>query len=253
MSQLPTRSLSITQGLILSNVAVFLLGAVLPSMPAIFGIPYSRAAETESVLFIRGAYSWYTCFMEGELWRLISYQFLHAGVIHILFNMWVLYQFGPLVEERFGPKRYLVFYLACGVAGALFSSLLAGLGFFYSAVDPVQLAYTTNALATYTGTPGLEFWQLVPMVGASAGIFGVLVAVAYMYPYMRITLLIPPVTLTMRTFALLILAFAVVTVLTNGNNAGGEAGHLGGIILAAIIMTIWRMRHSSRDWHDNTF
>ena len=82
---------------------------------------------------------------------------------------------------------------------------------------------------------------------------GILVAVAYLYPGLRISLLFPPVTMTLRSFALIVLGLAILTVIVNGQNAGGEAGHLGGIILAAIIMSIWKYRYIKRRNNDRTF
>lgn len=246
------RRLSITSALIISNIAVFVLGALLPTLPVVYGVPLPRGDYNESVLVVRGAFSWYSCFTEGELWRLFSYQFLHGSTMHLLFNMWALYFFGPMVEEAMGQGRYLLFYLSCGVAGALFYSLLGMVGFFPSAADPATFA-RLQYLSAYTGIPGLEQWQLVPLVGASAAIYGLLIAVAYMYPTLRIRLIFPPIDMTLRNFALVVLAIAVATVLLNGHNAGGEAGHLGGIILAAIIMSIWKWRYLRRRKDDGIF
>lgn len=197
---------------------------------------------TEPTLQVLGAYSWFTCFMEGEIWRMVTYQFLHANFGHILFNMWALFFFGPAVERIMGPRKFLLYYLGCGVAGALFSSVLAGIG-LYSALDN-QSFYSVNALVQqftdYSGT--VEPWQMVPMIGASAAVYGVMVSVAFMFPHVRISLLFPPVSMTMRTFALVIIGIAAASVLLNLNNAGGEAGHLGGIIMGAIVMLIWKWR-----------
>ena len=242
--------MSITTALIISNVAVFVLGALLPTAPALYNIPCGIATHEESVLYLRGSFSWYTAFAEGELWRLISYQFLHANTMHLLFNMWALYFFGPMVERAMGEVRYLAFYLACGVAGPLFYILLGELGFF---ATPAEAGGFLQFMDALTGQPGLTGWQLVPMVGASAAIYGVLIAVAYMNPGMRVQLLIPPVNLTLRTLSLVVLGLAVLTVLANGNNAGGEAGHLGGIIMSAIIMSIWKWRVIRRRRNDGIF
>ena len=244
--------ISITTALIIINIAVFLLGWV-ASVPALFGLPYPSSPTTEPITVGRGAYSWFTCFMEGEGWRLITYQFLHSGVFHLVFNMWALHFFGPVVEDAMGSNRFLAFYLACGVAGALFSSLLAGLGFFSSGVAGPALTILLQSIAAYTGYDHIELWQLTPMVGASAAVYGVLVAVAFLYPHSRISLLFPPVVMTLRTFALIILGISIITVLMNGENAGGEAGHLGGIILAAIIMFIWKYRYIRQRNNDRTF
>ena len=69
-----------------------------------------------------------------------------------------------------------------------------------------------------------------------------MVACAFMYPDVTISLIFPPVTLRLRTFALIIIGIASVTILGNFSNAGGEAGHLGGIIMGALIMLAWKYR-----------
>lgn len=230
--------LTATNALIIINIVVFLLGLVVQE-PAWFSISYP-GGELTPRLQILGAYSWFTCFQEGQIWRLISYQFLHASVPHILFNMLGLYFFGPAVERVMGMRRYLIFYLLCGVAGALCSSLLAELGLYTSLPDSPKALLFCQELASYTGYSGLvEPWQIVPLIGASAAVYGVLVATAFMYPDVRVSLLFPPITMRLRTFAVGIIGIAAVTILFNLGNAGGEAGHLGGIVMAIVYMKLW--------------
>ncbi|MBR5895538.1 MAG: rhomboid family intramembrane serine protease [Akkermansia sp.] len=236
-------NLSVTSSIILINIIVFVVGLV-SRQEAILGIPVPGADISEPTLQVMGSYSWFTCFSEGELWRLVTYQFLHANFGHILFNMWALYFFGPALEHIMGPRKYLAYYLSCGVAGALFSSLLAGLNIYSSLPDTQQTFQYVNALVQqFTDYSGVVYpWQMVPMIGASAAVYGVMVAMAFMFPYERISLLFPPVTMSMRTFALIIIGIASLTILFNLDNAGGEAGHLGGIIMGTIIMVIWKLR-----------
>lgn len=252
MSYLPQRQISLTTALIISNVAIFLLGAFLPSAAVDYNTSFLLSDHERSIIFERGAFSWLTCFAEGKVWQLISYQFLHASTLHLVFNMWALYFFGPMVEEAMGQVRFLMFYLVCGIAGPLFFCLLGALGFFPTPADPALYA-ELRMISEVTAQPGLEYWQLVRMVGASASIYGVLIAVAYMYPNLHIRLLFPPINMSMRNFSLLVLGVAVLTVLRQGHNAGGEAGHMGGIILAAIIMSIWRWRFLRRRRNDGIF
>lgn len=204
------QQLSVTHSLIIICVVVYIVGLFrqVPIAPGVY----------EPFLTQLGYFSWETCFVQGELWRIITYQFLHANIGHLVFNMWALFFFGPHIEYIMGPKRFLAFYLVCGVAGALFSALLGH--WMYGAV-----------------------WPLIGMVGASASIYGVMIATAFLYPDARISLLFPPVTLTMRSFALIILGIATVVILSSGHNAGGEAGHLGGAIMGLIIMIIWKWRN----------
>lgn len=119
------RSAVMVHWLILLNVVIFILGFFFQ-----VDIPRNIYPPVHlDLIQLYGAYSEYTCFHEGELWRLLTYQFLHANLGHIMFNMIALWFFGPVVEERFGHWRFLLYYLFCGVAAALFSSLLGYMGF----------------------------------------------------------------------------------------------------------------------------
>jgi membrane associated rhomboid family serine protease len=160
-------------------------------------------------------------FFRLEVWRFIGFQFLHAhgAFAHILFNMIGLYFFGPLVERRLGSKRYLAFYLLCGIFGAVMF-LLLNLGGFI-----VQTFFGSNV-----PVPALIFDSpYTPLIGASAGVFGVLMAGAYIVPNATVLLFfILPMRLATLAYALV--AIALFTVIFGGHNAGGEAGHLGGAI-----------------------
>jgi membrane associated rhomboid family serine protease len=147
------------------------------------------------------------------VWEFITFQFIHGSVGHVLFNCMGLFFFGPWMERWCGPKRFLFFYLVCGVGGAVLYTVL-------------QLAGALPSSDLQTG-----------LVGASAGIYGILVGVAVIAPTMRVSLLFPPVTLTMRQLALALLAISVGSiVLKIGGNEGGEAGHLGGAIMGFVLM-----------------
>ena len=153
----------------------------------------------------------------AQLWRLIGFQFLHAdNMYHLLFNMIGLYFFGPLVERYLGGKRYLAFYLLCGIFGALLY-LILNLG-GYIASEMFGLHSVPGLLVNATGTP---------LIGASAGVFGVLMAGAYLAPNARVLVffLLP---MRLATMAWVLVGISIVSILFNLNNAGGEAAHLGG-------------------------
>ncbi|MHC5003837.1 MAG: rhomboid family intramembrane serine protease [Planctomycetota bacterium] len=157
--------------------------------------------------------------MRVEFWRFIGFQFLHANLWHLLFNMLGLYFFGPLVERHLGSKRYLAFYLLCGICGALMYLLLNLSGFVVGKVLGHDLAI-----------PGLLVNSPhTPLMGASAGVFGVLMAGAYLVPNAMV-LLFFVIPMRLATLAYILVFVALWTVITGGPNAGGEAGHLGGAI-----------------------
>lgn len=152
---------------------------------------------------------------KGHIWRFITFQFLHANLAHLGFNMISLYFFGPMVEKYWGAYRFLAFYLLCGAAGALAYLGLWGAGMVESTAGQ-------------------------PLVGASAGIFGVLIAGAILAPDARVMLLIPPIPMRLRTLALIAVGIGVYTVVWHGDepgsNAGGQAAHLGGAALGYVLM-----------------
>ena len=146
-----------------------------------------------------------------QYWRYLGFQFLHANFQHLLFNMIGLYFFGPLVEQYLGGKRYLAFYLLCGIFGAVMYLILNLGGHIVGQDVPILLFSDTST----------------PLIGASAGVFGVLIAGAFLAPNVKVLVffLIP---MKLATMAYIIVAIALFTVFFGGNNAGGEAAHLGG-------------------------
>ncbi|MCP3905220.1 MAG: rhomboid family intramembrane serine protease, partial [Planctomycetes bacterium] len=150
-------------------------------------------------------------FFEVHFWRFIGFQFLHANFGHLLVNMIVLYFFGGMVERYLGSKRYLAFYLLCGLFGALMYTLL-NIGGYVAA----EFFGVTKAI------PGLLFNDFYkPLIGASAGVFGVLMAGAYLAPKATV-LLFFIIPMQLRTLAYGLLAFALIMIITGGKNAGGE-------------------------------
>lgn len=155
-----------------------------------------------------------------QLWRLISYQFLHDPnlVWHIFMNMIVLFFLGPTLERHWGSRRFLPFYLGCGVAGALFY-------FFLVAV---------------------KFLPAIPMVGASGAILGLLAACAILFPHFVVFIFIFPVPIRVAAIGLTAVYFLIV--ITRGGNAGGHAAHLAGMAAGAayVFSQSWRNRFRSK-------
>ena len=158
----------------------------------------------------------------GQVWRCFTYQFIHADFFHLLFNMIGLYFFGPMIERWWGSRRFVAFYLFCGVSGAFVASLLGVI-------------------------PGLNIMPArAALVGASGSLFGILVACAVLYPKMRVMLIFPPIPMSMRTMALAFLVIAALSVIAGSGNAGGEAAHLGGALLGFLLVK----KPRTLDWAD---
>ncbi len=162
--------------------------------------------------------SWFSVFPKNlfiaiQLWRPITYQFLHAGLSHVLWNMLWLYFFGSILERLWGPKKFLIFYLTCGAVGGIVYSILALLGIMSAG----------------------------PLIGASGAIFGIVVVVAILFPKLRVYALgIFPIP--MMLVALICILVSILGL--RGENAGGELCHLGGAAAGAIYVfsESWRTR-----------
>ncbi len=167
-----------------------------------------------NAMAVWGHFSTSEAIFQLGFWRFITFQFLHGGIMHLAFNMLGIFFLGRLVEDQLGPKKFLAFYLVCGVFGGVMYLLLNLLGAGLKLKIPGLLMNDPST----------------PLIGASAGVFGVVMACAYIAPNARIQLFFPPIPMRMKTFAYGYVAITLIMLLLGTNNAGGEAAHLGGAI-----------------------
>ena len=146
-------------------------------------------------------------------WQLVSYAFLHGGLFHLGFNMLALYMFGGAVERVFGERRYLVYYFVCVVSAAI-----------------TQLVFAAVSGGIY------------PTIGASGGVFGLLLAYAIYFPNNRVMLLFPPIPLPARVFVLLYAALELYLGVTGSQEGVAHFAHLGGMVGGYAMMRLWRRR-----------
>lgn len=172
-------------------------------------------------------------------WRLLGFQFLHdhSSLLHLTLNMMGLFFFGPIVERRLGGKRYLAFYLLCGIFGALTYLFLNLTG--YIAVE--HLGWNSGRLPFL-----LVNDPRTPLIGASAGVYGVLMAGAYLVPHAVVYVFF---VLPMRfdRVAYLMVLISVLSLAFSTGNAGGEAAHLGGALAGAYFI---RRQHHLHGFFD---
>jgi membrane associated rhomboid family serine protease len=156
--------------------------------------------------------------MSLQLWRVITYQFLHSTTLitHIFFNMLVLFFFGPMLERIWGSRKFLIFYLICGAAGGLVYPMLA--------------------------SPGLGLLRSGQLVGASGSILGMLAAGAILFPN-AIVLVMFIFPMRLWILAIILAAMSILNLFA-GENQGGEIAHLAGMAAGAIyvLSDSWRER-----------
>lgn len=196
----PFEGAPVTKWLLIINVGILVLQILLTNPGQ---IPFLRD---------EGAFSIQKALYDFQIWRFLTFQFLHANFGHLFANCLGLFFFGPHIERWMTSRAYLTFYLLCGTAGALFYTLLFFLPGFLE--------------GTYPGTR---------MVGASAGLFGILAAFYFVAPNARV-LLFFVIPMQMRTLAVVYFGLEMAAVLFNWHNAGGSAGHLGGALFGLAVL-----------------
>jgi membrane associated rhomboid family serine protease len=149
-------------------------------------------------------------------WQVVTYSFMHSNFVHIFFNMFAVYMFGGPLEQLFGRTKFIVFWLASVLAAAF-----------------AQLAVTAASGIT------------APTVGASGGVFGLLLGFAMMFPRERLAIygILPmPAWLFVTLYGLLELFFGV----TGTQSGVAHFAHLGGMAGGALVLLMWRTRRPNR-------
>ncbi len=191
----------VTQMLLIANVAVYVLQFALGNvLIAWFGLWPFHTPSSYGVSFMP--------------WQVLTYGFLHGSLMHIGFNMLALYMFGGQIEQVFGSKRFLIYYLGCVFAAAL-----------------AQLA-----TAAFSG--GMPY----PTIGASGGVFGLLLAYGLFFPHRKLMLLFPPIPMPAWLFVTLYGAVEIYLGVTGTQAGVAHFAHLGGMLGGYILIRQWRRR-----------
>ena len=183
--------------------------------------------------------------------QILTHMFMHAGFWHLFFNMYALYMFGQVLENVWGPKRFLIYYLVCGLGAALVHESVIAFEYnnLVKQLNPEQIQTVINEGASLLARnrgfsdPAMQSLQILlntPTVGASGAVFGILLAFGMLFPNTQLMLLFPPVPIKAKYFVLayggieLYLAFA-----QPGSNIA-HAAHLGGMLFGYILIRYWR-------------
>jgi len=198
----------VTRALIIANVVVFALQAVwgdrMVQWFALWPLGRHEMPELHAIV----TFHW---------WQLATSAFLHAGLLHIALNMWALYLFGHDVERTLGSGRYVALYCAAVLSASL--------------VQLTVVSVTAEA-------------PVFPTVGASGGVFGLLLAFGVLFPRRVLMLIFPPIPLPAWLFVVL---YGLIELANGvlGTNAGvAHFAHLGGMLGAWLVLRRWRIRET---------
>ena len=156
-------------------------------------------------------------------YQFITYMFMHGGFTHILFNMLALWMFGSEIESYWGPKKFLTYYIICGLGAAALHSLIS----YYQ----IHVVGGVNTAELYGS----------PMLGASGAIYGILIAYGFMFPNRQLIMLFFPVPIKAKYMVIIWGVLEFTSGVAGGDNIAHFA-HLGGMLTGLIIILIWKAR-----------
>jgi len=209
-----------------------------------------------------------------HFWQIFTHMFMHAplpNIMHIAFNMFALYSFGSALEHFWGGRKFLFFYISCGVGAALLHTAV-NYYFFENGINILmQNGYQKAEILKLLGEGKIDTrWQelltvsdfqgfigayLGNVVGASGAIYGLLVAFAFMFPNAELALMFIPIPIKAKYFVPGLLLVDLYLGVSGGSIFGGSSGiahfaHLGGALVGYLMMWYWKKNQfNDRRWN----
>ena len=171
-----------------------------------------------------------------HIWQPVTHMFMHGGFFHLFFNMYTLYFFGRVLEERWGAKKFLVFYFVTGLGAAL----------IHTGVEWLQMQNWMSQVAegSIIAQNKIHMLKMTPTVGASGAIYGVLMGFAMLYPDAILSLVFPPVSMKAKWFVLIFGGIELLTGITGTGGGIAHFAHLGGLIFGYLLIMYWKKGHT---------
>ena len=222
--------------LIYINVGIFLIGTLINvflrlfevSTPDIFGI---FALPASFIGFIH------------QPWSLFTYMFMHGGFQHIFFNMFALWMFGRTLEQVWGPKRFLSYYMVCGIGAGLVQELVQYIQYV------TELSQYDSVNTGIAVIPMAEYLNLMTTVGASGAIYGILLAFGMLFPNSQMFVFPIPFPVKAKYFVMGYAALEIFLGLGASTDGVAHFAHLGGMIFGFILIMYWRKKNNNGQFY----
>ena len=218
MNNMPT----MTKNLLVINVLAFLATYVLQrsgiDLNALLGLHFFKASNF-------------------HVYQFLTYMFLHGGFTHILFNMFALWMFGSVIERVWGPKKFLFYYIVCGVGAGIMQEMvqygnyvLQGL----AAYEYVNMGGAQISMDSY-----INMWTTI---GASGAVYGILLAFGMIFPNERLFIIPFPFPIKAKWLIVGYIAIELFSALSGPGDGVAHMAHLGGMLFGFLLIRYWQ-RH----------
>ena len=215
----------ITRNLLIANVVCYLLqllaGSLRIDLTDLLGLHFVLADDF-------------------RVWQLVSYMFLHGSLTHLFFNMFSLWMFGGLIERTLGAKRFLTYWMVCGIGAGICQEFWQTGQYFVEGLNNYPMVNTGTAII-----PMGDYLNLWTTIGASGACYGVLLAFGMLFPNERIMLLLPPIPMKAKYFVAGYAAIELISAYASNDNVAHFA-HLGGMLFGWLLLRYWRTSRNRR-------
>ena len=227
MRNIPT----VTKNLLIINVLAYLVGMV-------FGIHSGGFNDLFGLHFFLAP--------DFGVYQLVTYMFMHASLSHLFFNMFALWMFGCIVERTWGARKFLFYYMACGIGAGLLQEMAQFVQFYMLAAENIH-GFSVSQIMTVAkaSAVGINLWTTV---GASGAIYGILLAFGMLYPEERIFIFPLPVPIKAKFFVVGYAAIELFMAFSTSGDGVAHLAHLGGMLFGFLLIRYWR-RHPGRGYN----
>lgn len=227
MRNIPT----VTKNLLILNVLAYLVGML-------FG---NRAGGLNDLFDLH-----FFLAPDFGLYQLVTYMFMHASLSHLFFNMFALWMFGCIVERTWGARKFLVYYMVCGIGAGLLQEMAQFVQFYMLAAENVH-GFSVSQIMTVAkaSAAGINLWTTV---GASGAIYGILLAFGMLYPEERMFIFPLPVPIKAKFFVVGYAAIELFMAFSISGDDVAHLAHLGGMLFGFLLIRYWR-RHPGRGYN----
>ena len=221
MNNIPTMTKNLLVVNVLAFIATFVLERSGIDLTRLFGLHFFLASEF-------------------HIYQFITYMFLHGGFTHILFNMFALWMFGSVIERVWGPKKFLFYYIVCGVGAGFIQELVQYANYSMEGLAAYQ--YVSAGGVQMTTDAYINMWTTI---GASGAVYGILLAFGMIFPNERLFIIPFPFPIKAKWLIMGYIAIELFSAMSGPGDGIAHMAHLGGMLFGLLLIRYWQKHPDS--------
>ncbi len=216
MNNIPTMTKNLLVVNVLAFIATFVLERSGIDLTRMFGLHFFLASEF-------------------RVYQFFTYMFLHGGFTHILFNMFALWMFGSVIERVWGPKKFLFYYICCGIGAGMTQELVQYISYQMEGIAAYQ--YVSAGGVQMTTDAYINLWTTI---GASGAVYGILLAFGMIFPNERLFIIPFPFPIKAKWLIVGYIAIELFSAMSGPGDGVAHMAHLGGMLFGFLLIRYWQ-------------